>query len=379
MNLLTKINFVIPHLETNEEEIHYPGSRPARYPISSLIRISGARFYEQELEPEWCVADRIELYIDDKDQLEGTISISIISKADSKTIFIGSTDIRSDWENPGTVSIKLKRNHDVATTGLISPSLLRIRYESTARLEKPLSLIGLQLPKDNNTVKIAMRLFKHHENYCKKKLKNCTDSLHEVGVSANSMFVENSPNSASINRNNGFAKTNAEWVCFVDDDVVVDHRFEFAKLHSHMENKNIGCIAPKILTAANRVFCADPYFDDDYAPKPRGTEETDHGQYDYSKKSPWLPSTFLLVRRDVFLSVGGFSEEYSGSQVEDVDFCLKVLQEGYDCQYVGALHVVHESLQRNDLHQMNSKIFWHKWGARLPELLADWKKRTDCT
>ncbi len=50
--------------------------------------------------------------------------------------------------------------------------------------------------------------------------------------------------------------------------------------------------------------------------KPRGLGDPDTGQYNYCSFVPWLPTTFLLAKREVCLSIGGFDENYTGSQME---------------------------------------------------------------
>ncbi|MBC7761470.1 MAG: glycosyltransferase family 2 protein [Candidatus Saccharibacteria bacterium] len=55
----------------------------------------------------------------------------------------------------------------------------------------------------------------------------------------------------------------------------------------------------------------------------------------------WLSGSCLLVRRDVFESVGGFDEKYF-MYFEDVDLCARVSQMGYRVVYAPSAIVTHE-------------------------------------
>lgn len=84
---------------------------------------------------------------------------------------------------------------------------------------------------------------------------------------------------------------------------------------------------------------------------------------------PWLPTTLLLVRREVFGAVSGFDEDYLGSQVEDVDFCLKARLRDFKCVYVGGPAITHFNQQRNYAFSANFERFLAKWQGH-PELFG---------
>jgi N-acetylglucosaminyl-diphospho-decaprenol L-rhamnosyltransferase len=75
----------------------------------------------------------------------------------------------------------------------------------------------------------------------------------------------------------------------------------------------------------------------------RGTVDS----YFYAEHQPddtwacdWLSGCFLMVRREAIASVGHFDEGY-GKYFEDVDFCLRMSQAGWQVMYHGAASCVH--------------------------------------
>ena len=84
---------------------------------------------------------------------------------------------------------------------------------------------------------------------------------------------------------------------------------------------------------------------------------------------PWLPSTFLLVRREACLATGGFHKGFADSQMEDVDFSLKARLEGFSCRYVGDVAVLHFNQERNARREPNLDLLLARW-RDLPHLLS---------
>jgi GT2 family glycosyltransferase len=181
-------------------------------------------------------------------------------------------------------------------------------------------------------------------------------------VPEDAIHVVEERRSSAVNRNDGYRRTRRPFVCFLDDDIelVGDPTAELLEV---MTATGADLASPKILDPQGRIFCADPYFDFESKPVPRGLGEPDRGQYDYVAEAPWLPSTMLMIRREVFAAVGGFDESYPGSQMEDVDFCLKARRRGFKCCYVGSARIVHFNQQRNDYFDENFKLFCRKWSG----------------
>jgi len=88
----------------------------------------------------------------------------------------------------------------------------------------------------------------------------------------------------------------------------------------------------------------------------------------------------MLVRRDVFLALGGFDEEFRNGY-EDVDFCLSVREAGYRVVYVPEAEVVHHESKtpgRHDHEHENIVHLHRKWLGKVRPDLDEILSRDGC-
>ena len=72
----------------------------------------------------------------------------------------------------------------------------------------------------------------------------------------------------------------------------------------------------------------------------------------------------FMIRRDLFLAVGGFDETYK-TGFEDIDLCLRLSMLGYKNYVLNKSVIVHKrsSTPERNLHQKhNSNVFYGRWG-----------------
>ena len=72
----------------------------------------------------------------------------------------------------------------------------------------------------------------------------------------------------------------------------------------------------------------------------------------------------FMIRRDLFLDVGGFDETYK-TGFEDVDLCLRLSMLGYKNYVLNKSVVIHKrssTPERNQYQKHNSHIFYGRWG-----------------
>lgn len=72
----------------------------------------------------------------------------------------------------------------------------------------------------------------------------------------------------------------------------------------------------------------------------RGVDEVDHGQYNMIEETPFVTGCSMMIRRDVFTTIGLFDEHYF-MYLEDVDFCLRAFRAGFKILYVPTSIVWH--------------------------------------
>jgi GT2 family glycosyltransferase len=110
--------------------------------------------------------------------------------------------------------------------------------------------------------------------------------------------------------------------------------------------------------------------------KLRGFGQPDRGRWDREEVVDSLTGCGLLVRREVFQSVGLFDEDY-WVYAEDMDFCLRAEDCGYSCLYVPSARLEHPGSQstgggysavRKYLSAYGSALVVRKHGRRRPGL-----------
>lgn len=124
---------------------------------------------------------------------------------------------------------------------------------------------------------------------------------------------------------------------FLDNDMILDPGFVYHLLAPFAEDPQLG------QTQAKLRFMDDPQRLNDGGGSqinfmfgrtmPVGFEEIDRGQYD-SPKACVACGGAMMVRRDVFLELGGFDEAFSPFGPEDIDFSLRLQKAGYKALYV---------------------------------------------
>jgi GT2 family glycosyltransferase len=73
-----------------------------------------------------------------------------------------------------------------------------------------------------------------------------------------------------------------------------------------------------------------------------GSGELDTGQYDRPRVVPACGGFCFMVRRHVYEDCDGLDEVYNPYGWEDVDFCLRARDRGYQCHYVPGAIVYHK-------------------------------------
>ena len=149
--------------------------------------------------------------------------------------------------------------------------------------------------------------------------------------------------------NRALALLDARYFLLLNSDVEVTEGW-LAPLLALMEsNSEVVACQPKVLSYNNKKYFeyagASGGFIDKYGyPYCRGrlfdTLEEDKGQYDAPCSLFWATGASLLVRSDVFRSVGGFDGRFF-AHMEEVDLCWRMLARGGVIKAVPASVVYH--------------------------------------
>lgn len=162
-----------------------------------------------------------------------------------------------------------------------------------------------------------------------------------------------------LDRNYGFAggynraieRTRYKYTILLNSDVAPARGWNSALQDFMDANPDVGACQPKILSYTalpERVFeyagACGGFLDKNGYPYCRGrifaTTEPDRGQYDTPMPIFWASGAALMIRTDLYLSVGGLDEDFF-AHMEEIDLCWRVLLLGNKIMSVPAAEVYH--------------------------------------
>jgi len=161
--------------------------------------------------------------------------------------------------------------------------------------------------------------------------------------------------------NDALQKVEAEIFCLLNSDVEVTPNWLTPIQEAFDTMSNMAVAQPKILDLNKRDYfeyagAAGGYIDRLGYPFCRGrifqALEKDIGQYNDVHEIFWATGACMFVRQSVFTQLKGFDEDYFAHQ-EEVDFCWRAKNKGYQVYYIGASEVYH--LGGSTLSNMNPK------------------------
>lgn len=190
--------------------------------------------------------------------------------------------------------------------------------------------------------------------------------------------------------NQGASVGQAPYLLFLNPDVRVDRETLARALHYMNDTRlsRTGVIGVRLLDRSGRTAraCARrptaaallhrTLFLDRLAPRLFSTHfliEWDHLD---TRPVAQVMGAFLMIRRDLFVAVGGFDERFF-VYYEDLDLCLRVADSGYQVVHVAQATAVHDGggttsavRDRRLCYEATSRVrFIHKWHGLMPALL----------
>lgn len=141
----------------------------------------------------------------------------------------------------------------------------------------------------------------------------------------------------------------SEIVVLLNSDVEVTENWLRSPIQWLNSNPSIAAIQPKILSHQNRnqfeyAGAAGGYIDALGYPFCRGrifkTLEKDEGQYNDSTDIFWASGACLIIKRKIYLELGGFDEDFF-AHMEEIDLCWRLNRAGYSILYDGKSEVYH--------------------------------------
>lgn len=174
--------------------------------------------------------------------------------------------------------------------------------------------------------------------------------------------------------NRGAALARGHYVCFLNNDTVVHDGWLDHLVVTAESDINIGIVGSKLLYPNGRLQEAGAVIWRDATGWNVGRNENPGDpRFNYLHDVDYVSGAALLIRREIFGLVGGFSTLFAPAYYEDVDLCFAVRKLGYRVVYQPNSIVTHiESLTTGDakvgikrFQEINRSKFREKWSAEL--------------
>jgi GT2 family glycosyltransferase/glycosyltransferase involved in cell wall biosynthesis len=168
------------------------------------------------------------------------------------------------------------------------------------------------------------------------------------------------------------SQSQAEYLVFLNDDVLVDAGWLDALVDAADSDPEIGAVGSRVrypdgtLQEAGSIIWRDGYT----MPVGRGLPASGPA-WRFRRDVDYCSASALLVRRSEFEAVGGFDEAYYPAYYEDVDLCLAIAQRGKRIVFEPRAELVHFESQSSTgffkafLFRRNHRRLTQKWRSVL--------------
>lgn len=179
-------------------------------------------------------------------------------------------------------------------------------------------------------------------------------------------------NFSQIN-NFGASKARGEFLLFLNDDTQVISRDWLHAMVAQAQRVGVGAVGAKLLYPSGKIQHAGVVLGvrgvaaHAFRHLP-GDQEQYHGLSSVMRNCSAVTAACMLVSAKTFSQIGGF-EPRLRVEYNDVDFCLRLIREGYRIVYApDALLVHHENAsRRGGRHPEDEAYFLSRWGERIRE------------
>ncbi len=241
-------------------------------------------------------------------------------------------------------------------------SAIVLTYNSARYIEKCIESLLETLPKlgenseifivDNGSVDGSLEIIESYRLRYPQRIKTI-------------IFKENK--GTTYSRNAALRQATGEYILILDSDayvnkVAVESLVELLKAHPKW-----GIVCPKLTYSSGRFQISVDQFPTLLRKAKRflflkGMEDKS-SPYDYKLRMPvdYAISAFWLFRRELLDSVGYLDEDIFYSP-EDVDFCMRVWESGYQVVYEPSVSIVHDAQEISRGFKLNKFVFSHIFG-----------------
>jgi GT2 family glycosyltransferase len=164
--------------------------------------------------------------------------------------------------------------------------------------------------------------------------------------------------------NDGVAAATCDWVALLNNDTIPLRGWLDAVVRYALAREQVGVAGSKLLFPDGTVQHAGVVFRSDLTPQHIYLGfPADHPVVTKSREFQAVTGASLLVRRALFQELGGFDAAFVNGY-EDIDFCLRLRNGGYEVHYCHESVLYHfESATRGFAsNSLSHKRFLERWG-----------------
>lgn len=191
-------------------------------------------------------------------------------------------------------------------------------------------------------------------------------------------LVENAQNLGFVGScNAGAMAARGKYLVFLNNDTQVTPGWLDALLHCFAEEPDCGLAGSRLVYPDGRLQEAGGWiFSDGTAWNVGRFDSRTASAYGYRRRTDYLSGAAIMIRRDLFLELGGFDERYAPAYYEDTDLAFAVRDAGFSVFYEPNSVIVHcegisagtdLSAGMKQYQVVNRAKFVEKWQARLQE------------
>jgi GT2 family glycosyltransferase len=188
----------------------------------------------------------------------------------------------------------------------------------------------------NNTPDIAYEVILA-DDCSTDKTRICTTSIKNI------IHVRNAKNLGFLgNCNNAARSAKGKYILFLNNDTEVTPNWLSSLVKLIENNDMIGMVGSKLIYPDGRLQEAGGILWNDGSAWNYGNkQDPDAPEYNYVKEVDYTSGACMLVRKNIWLTIGGFDERYAPAYYEDTDLAFQVRQQGYKVMYQPLSEVIH--------------------------------------
>ncbi|MEP0356631.1 glycosyltransferase [Paraglaciecola sp.] len=174
-----------------------------------------------------------------------------------------------------------------------------------------------------------------------------------------------------LNCNAASAKAKGEYIVFLNNDTEVTSYWLDELIHQHDMDSIVGLTGSKLLNSDGTLQEAGGIVWGNGEPWNVGRNQSPYApEWNYVRQVDYVTGAAMCIRKDVWIEVGKFSEEFIPCYYEDADLAFKVAAAGYKVLYVPHSEVTHLEGRSNgtdvtkglkQYQTVNEATFRRKW------------------